>query len=73
MRWPTRDGVIPMSLFLLLESAIVNVAAAEQLQAYYAAFLAAAQVHGGKEGQPALRDAVRTLTALAYPGSSDER
>lgn len=67
MRWPTRDGVIPLVEFLALEDRIANVAAAEQLQAYYASLLAVAQVHGGADGKSGRDTAVRSLTALAYP------
>lgn len=71
MRWPTRDGVMPVRLFFALESAMCGIAAAEQLQQYYAVALGTAQVMGGKEGRGALTEAVQSLTALAYPGASD--
>jgi hypothetical protein len=67
MRWPTRDGVIPLRLFLALEDAIANIAAAEQLQMYYGTLLSGAQIHGGPEGRPAIDRAVADLNALAFP------
>jgi hypothetical protein len=72
MRWPTRDGVVPAALFFALEAESAHVAAAEQLQHYYAGLLAGAQVHGSKESKAARDEAVRTLTALAYPEVSGE-
>lgn len=65
--WPTRDHVIPFQLFYLMLGAIANLAAAEQLNAYYAALLAGAQVQGGEEGRAAREEAVRSLAALAHP------
>ena len=66
-QWRTPDGVIPYPLFFVLLRAIANVAAAEQLQDYFAGLLAAGQVWGGKDASSSLQSAVRSLTALAYP------
>jgi hypothetical protein len=65
--WPTRDQVIPFQLFYLMVGAIANLAAAEQLNAYYAALLAGAQVQGGEEGRASRDESVRSLAALAHP------
>jgi hypothetical protein len=65
--WPTRDRVIPFQLFFAFLAAIVNVEAAEQVQAYHAQLLAGAMIHGGEEGKASRDRHVEQLLATAYP------
>jgi hypothetical protein len=65
--WPTADGAIPFRLFYPMLAAIAHVAAAEQADAYFAALLAGAMIHGGDEGKATRGRHVEQLLATAYP------
>jgi hypothetical protein len=65
--WPTRDRVIPFKLFFAMLIALTNIEAGEQVQAYHAALLAGAMIHGGEDGRATRERHVEQLLSRAYP------
>lgn len=65
--YPTRDQHIPFGLFYAMLVAMANVSAAERFEAYIAALLAGAMIHGGEDGKASRDREVEQLLATAYP------
>lgn len=64
-RWPTRDHVIPIRLFGLLDAVGEHVRAAEKLQLVEAVAHGTAVANNGKDS--AVRSMTDRLTRFAYP------
>lgn len=71
--WATRDHVIPFRLFYVMLATLSNVTAADQLNTYYAALLAGAQIMGSTEGRSTRDAAVQALAKTAYPEARRRR
>ena len=65
--WPTRDGVIPFKLFLLLSASVRHLSAEVELRLAHANAYGAVLAHGSTKSDPALRKYTRRLIRLAYP------